>query len=434
MQEIRNLVQNLRLRKTKRSLNFIGTAWKWIAGNPDHEDYITIKEKINNILQNNNRQVVINQLYNEKLNQITNVTNRIQQLLRQDTQVTNNIILEIQFKLHLIKEELRNINHAIHWAKLGVVNSLILSKKEIEISTNVLDKEMFTYPTIEEALNFSEVKIITNDSVILYIVNIPLTTRETYQTILLKPIKKIKYITEIPYNKIIKNENEIYGIIGNCKNYNFINVCKSSEIIDISKTSCIPNLLKSANSTCNIVNNQHVPTTEEIAPGVLFLNQFSGSVQIGNSSYNLNGTFLIKYRNISIMANGRNFTSSEISTTKILPAILQPTPVGKEYRQLLSLEMINELHINNTHKISLIQAEQFKYSIATFGTFSIFILIFSIFIIRNTCKNNKQIRITTEPSNFPQPTIPPNLVKIVQHETLQSTLPEAPQFNNIPYF
>lgn len=44
------------IRKT-RSIEILGTAWKWIAGTPDHEDFQMISDRVNGLLENNHRQI-----------------------------------------------------------------------------------------------------------------------------------------------------------------------------------------------------------------------------------------------------------------------------------------------------------------------------------------------------------------------------------------
>lgn len=205
--QIQNLIHNLKPQKTKRSLNFIGTAWKWIAGNPDHDDYVTIKRKTNNLLVNSNNQIIINSLHNERINNLTKITNEIEAMIKENKNTNKNILSEIQYKFRIVKEELQNINLAIHWAKLGIVNSLILSKKEINIAIRKLSKENIPFATIEEALNFAEIKVITNSVSILYIVNIPITDYNVYEQILIKPVKRNGIAIEINYKQIIKNKD-----------------------------------------------------------------------------------------------------------------------------------------------------------------------------------------------------------------------------------
>lgn len=63
--------------REKRSLNFLGTAWKWLAGTQDHDDHKIVLDKINNILENSDKQRIINRDTITRINLLTNVTNVI---------------------------------------------------------------------------------------------------------------------------------------------------------------------------------------------------------------------------------------------------------------------------------------------------------------------------------------------------------------------
>lgn len=76
VKQAKNLLYQLKP-KTKRSLDFIDSAWKWLAGSPDHDDVVTLREKTNNVLSNNNQQVVINNLFENKINNITRIINQV---------------------------------------------------------------------------------------------------------------------------------------------------------------------------------------------------------------------------------------------------------------------------------------------------------------------------------------------------------------------
>lgn len=93
--QIKAYISRLKPRvKSKRSLDFLGTAWKWIAGSPDHQDFEIIEKKINNVLENNSNQIIINRLSLEKIKALTNATNEIIKILKSEQDLHNEKILE----------------------------------------------------------------------------------------------------------------------------------------------------------------------------------------------------------------------------------------------------------------------------------------------------------------------------------------------------
>lgn len=430
LDQIQNLIENLRPRKSKRSLDFIGSAWKWVAGNPDHEDFITIKEKVTNVLENNNRQVVINNLITERINNLTEVNNNLINLVKSDLEINNKMALDLSYKVKLLKEDLQNVNYAIHWAKAGIINSLILSRQEIKLALDTFRKENLPFTTAEEALNFSEIKIISNHNSFLYIVNIPITDYKIYDKIILKPVKRTKIATEVLHDKIIKTDNEMYALKQDCKTSNFISVCKFENLINISNTSCIPKILKSLAAKCNATNTQHIPTVEEISPGIILLNNFNGTILIDTLPQTLNGTFLIKFDNLTLNIEGRPFVSKSKSKFQVLPAILHPLPNEEDLKKILSLEMLNELHINNTETLELLQTES---NINKFSSYTLIAITSLMFLaITYLCRKHGNTKIIIENEKISQK---PQLA-----EATQSTPnPEPPssskqKLNDIPYF
>lgn len=389
LQQTRELLDNLKPRVGKRSLNFLGSAWKWVAGSPDHEDYVTIQDKINNLLKNNNQQVIINKSLNEQLNKLTNVANKIEKFVKTSQDYKQEFVSSTQYKLKLIKEELVNIRYAVNFAKSGTINTMMLTPKEIEVALNVLDKEKLPYSTPEEALAFSKVKVISNDLTLLYIVNVPITSEETFAKILVKPVKKGNAIIEIFSKFILKNEKKIYSIVKECNNINRLSICNQMNLIDISNTSCIPRLLLSSDSSCNKISGQQVPTLEEITSGILLVNDYEGPVNINETSRELNGTFIIKFENATINLNGQSFSSNDASYLQPLPAIFQPTPREKQYKEILSLESIKELHINNFHEIELMKTENKIVKLTNCGFAMVIIIIVIVFLINKFLGGNR---------------------------------------------
>lgn len=397
---LQTLLDGLKPKRNKRSLNFIGTAWKWIAGNPDHEDFEIIKSKTNDVLENNNRQVIINQLYNDRINNITKMANEITNAIHKENRLTDQLALNIQYKLRLMKEEIINIKYAIHWAKAGVINSLILSDSEIKLAIQTIEKENLPYSTPEEALDFANIKIISNQLCLLYIIYIPITTIELYDRLLLKAVKKNQKIIEIEHEHILRNHNKVYGITSNCKTINSLSICDQKNVLDISNTPCVPNLLNSRPPKCHQTNSQHIQSVEEISEGLILLNQYNEEIVINNETQKLNGTYLIKFSNASIIIGNMKFIANEKSTIQVLPAILQHTPEEDEYREILSIQLLRDLNINNTKTIELLQQDTFTNQSMGIGISSISIIIV-IIIIAILINNKRTLRIINSVNHEP---------------------------------
>lgn len=128
-----------------------------------------------------------------------------------------------------------------------------------------------------------------------------------------------------------------------------------------------------------MVNNRHIPTVQELLPGTILLNKFSGKILISKESYDLNGTYLIKFHNETLKVNGKTFVFSEISLSRPLPAVVQPISNNPRVERTLTLELIGEMIANNTEAIELLNIEsKVGDAINIFLVISMIIIMFSI--------------------------------------------------------
>lgn len=437
---LRNHIRRLKPKiRVKRSIDLIGKTWKWIAGNPDHDDLIILTDKINNILKNNNKQVVINKLALERINKNSNITNHVIKILKEGKIITDEIPLNIKFELEIIKEEIINIEYAMHWSKVGLINSFLLDEKEINIVNNIFERNNIPYINIEEVIEFSSLKIASSNSSIIYIIGIPVSENTLCNMFLIKPTKIKNIMNKINFEKIMNCNNKLYGIKKECNSINNINICNSNNIVELRDDDCITTLLRSQQPSCVKTTNLHIPSVEEISPGILFLNQYNGSITINNATRNITGTFVIHFSNITITVKGKNYLSQEISGLKPLPAILQPNSIHSTYEEILTLEILKEIHINNTQEIELLKKEN-KFGYVTGFSLST-VIIFAIIIIFVKIKCSTTRTSISTPISIPLP----NISKIEETPTstqlpLQLSTVEIPvstkiiSTSQIPYF
>lgn len=398
LSQIKNYINQLNIKKNlknKRSIDIIGTAWKWIAGSPDHHDYNILVDKVNTVLGNNNDQVLINKLTRQRINEITNITNEILKLFKSYKNVYNEIAFKLKFKLELIKEELLNVAYAIHWAKANIINSFILSNNEIMVTEQIMKKNDIPYINIDEALEFAEIKIATDSKSLIYIVSLPTVYSNNCERILLKAVKKGNKIIKLNFNSILSCNNKIYGIKNSCKNYNKLSICSTKNLLEITNSICIPNLLQSQTANCTEINNQHFPSVEEITPGLLFLNQYNGPITIDNKTLNLKGTYILRYRNSTIQADGTTFSLKEFTSSNALPAILQLASTPSKNEEILSLEMLKQLHLNDSTHIKLLDRQNKINLSINIGLTSVIVLtVIAIAIYHTLLRKPSKINIT----------------------------------------
>ena len=418
--------------RQRRSIDAIGTVWKYIAGTPDHNDFQILASNIADLNKNNNKQVFINESFNKRLNNLTIRFNTITNQIRKDVYLENEIVINLQNKIRLVKEELVNIERAILWARINIVNPLLLSKKEINIAMKTLIEENINFYSPEEALEFSKVAIINNDKrEIFYLIKIPLTKNENYKNVIIRPVKKKNKVIHLNFKEIIFNRYEMFAIREKCKSYNNLTICNEKNLLNITETNCIPKLINNLNSSCIISNSHQIPLIEEIDSGIILLNDYHGSIFENEKTHNISGTFLIKFHNMTIKIENRTFSNWQASPLQTVPAMLQPTPFEKSRFNLLSLEVLSELQINNTDIITTMRK---RLIIGEWTISGMLLLIVILIIFLKMCYKTVEKVVVWEPQ-VPAIEKPFETTNLPQTTQITSIAPDKPpRLHKIPLF
>ena len=151
--------------------------------------------------------------------------------------------------------------------------------------------------------------------------------------------------------KILECNKELFGIKTECKSNYDITICNRDKLISLRDDKCITNLFKSRVGKCTQINNEHIPTIEEIGSDLLLLNQYQGAISVDNEQIFLNGTYLIKHFNVTIRIDGHSYSPRGISANKPLPAFLQPKGPKDKLEEVISLELLKQLNVKNIERI-----------------------------------------------------------------------------------
>lgn len=169
--EISHILTTLQIpSRHARAIDFLGSALKFVAGTPDHDDYKMLLTKQNFLIENNNKQNKINSALQKKINEITNQINQLRHHINVSPVLDKTPIFQfIANRNNLAINYLNNIALSIVLAKNNLINPLILD----EIDINELMEHENLQISISNLLLSTKIKVLQNDNIIHYILKIP---------------------------------------------------------------------------------------------------------------------------------------------------------------------------------------------------------------------------------------------------------------------
>lgn len=330
-----------------RSIDWIGSAWKWVAGNPDAGDWNKILQSEQKIIENNNHQYKINEALigvtrniTEKMNWIISKFNN--QIERTDAE---RIEQDILHQILILKDEVNEIIRACQMARNGIVNTNLLDKEEI----NRIISEMETLPYENEiqAIEYGKPSVFTNNTILLYVLSMPKVRTSEYNLILTRATIRGNQQVDLKFKAALINHSETFGLIRHCLTISNSTICEEQALQKIPENGCIAKLLKGGNANCDFRTN-----TEEIVELVkedtIFLTNFKGELTSNNITSTLCGTYVIQLHNETIQLNNRTFSSITSTSLQVMPASLTNVTVKSRkvdigYIHSISLDNIERL-------------------------------------------------------------------------------------------
>lgn len=371
--------------KTKRSVNWIGSAWKWIAGSPDATDWDQVVKSQNQIVKNNNQQYKINKAILDTADKMLVEYNKITDHYNNDS---DDKLQQILFnRLLIVKEEVKEIVRAAQLAKAKIINTNLLDK--MEINRLITEVETLPYSNEIEAIEYAEPMMMIKNSIILYVISIPKTSEEDYNHIIIRStIDKNKQIY-LEANEILLNQNHVFGIVQKCKRFRDTTICESNCLKELNEDHCINQLIRGADARCELQFNKN-QIIERLDGNTIFLTNFNGNISFNKTSKYLKGSFLVQYNNETIKVNNSTFTNKEEKTFQILPSVLRTNIT--ENGIIIDPGYLHNLYLENIEQLQEIFEENKEAAIIDFGIiFTICGLILMVFI--NKIRARRQRRM-----------------------------------------
>lgn len=395
-EEIAHIMKTLQIPiRHARSIDFLGSALKFVAGTPDHDDFAMLLTKQNTLIDNNNKQNKINSALQNRINELTNQINYI------NRHFSNNYEIKLIEKIplfeflssrkNMITNFLNNIVLSIVLAKNDLINPLILD----DIDFENLNKNENLPISISNLLLVTKIKVLQNSNVIHYILKVPKLSE--YCTFLkIFPVSHSNKIVKLSVKNAAKCNHVTYPV-SECVKTTTANICKP-----VVASDCTYELLNNDSASCPTENSHHLPPIQIIEDGTIILNDVYPTTIEEKQNMTIEGTILIEF-NKSIKINDTVFNAKKNNTTLEAhpPKIMSMTFLDHEDK--MSLPYLHKLNIENTNQIQSMSENLETHTTLWWSTIImiiiivIFIIIFFIFkLVTGRKRGSRQESISAE--------------------------------------
>ncbi|XP_055617729.1 uncharacterized protein LOC129763035 [Toxorhynchites rutilus septentrionalis] len=327
---------------------------------------------MNELINQNNEQLKINFQISERVSQITNTINKIE-----ENSFTNKLILdEIETITTILNID--NINHlldsiqdAVTLSKSSLVSNKILSLREINAIRTLLQDQGVAVNFPDEALQFVIPKLALRDDIPLYILNVPQLENTTSDIIRIYPLVNNNRILHQNPTYIIKRNNNLYTTT---KPEDFV---QKSSFLNELRDECVASLIHGRQATCSYVM-QNKTTQKLITENSILISNAKNQIlqtTCGPDNRTLNGNFLISFGNCTILFNNQRFKNAEIiSEANVIQRAFHNLKINWKHHKNYELEKINNETISNRNKLEHVYLKQVHINFklwSLFGGFSL---------------------------------------------------------------
>lgn len=350
-------VQPLYLPRRSKRWDQLGSGWKWLAGNPDADDLRTINSALLNVNSNNDKQIIINNNFENLINEITKNLKVLDKIsLDNIEKISLDLTLvNIIFQLENLENQINQIQNSIIFSKVNLVNHHLLSKDEILLISNYLQEQNVSFNSLDQALSFTEISIAFQKGILVYTIKLPKLTPEVFKMLRVEALAIKREKIRLPGTIFIINDHQVFTQIGECQIVNEIHICKERNLREILGDECLQPILKGLPGSCHYTEASNNPKIIQMSSDVVLAMNVNTNLvntcKVANRS--LKGTYLIKFQECSISLGHETFYNDLLATVN---QVLMPPTNGvnitkKSLIKEANLDALHESHILNLEKL-----------------------------------------------------------------------------------
>ena len=345
-------------KRSKRGLiNALGKVIKLIAGNPDQEDLEIINQDIETIETNSNK-IIDNQIKQIRINNALQATiNKVSKTLRtiksqiqdHDTSFRKDLeLINLIFNIDILIKTLEDLEEQIAFSKSNRLNKNILSIEEKAYIWKFLESQQINVKFEDEIYEFVQSVVSIQNSHLIIIVKLPITEAREYKLMQLEPVNVNGSRIDTNIRYVAKYQETLYEQTERCF------ICNNNLPVN---DDCIFNILTNRKAKCLMHKQPERPIVKEISVGTILIDT-DNPIHILDScgsSQIISVPTIIETGNCTVTVQNITFKSNAKIVSK--PEYLTPI-FGKEIeiiKQTPNIEEIHQMYIDNLEEIQTLK-------------------------------------------------------------------------------
>lgn len=390
--QIQKAIESLRIHhRHARSIDIIGTALKYVAGTPDHDDITEVFDKQNELITASNAQLIINTEIQSRINNLTHTVNTLLKKVKTSEIDSGYLYSLLSERNREVLRELDNIALSITLGKMQMINPILLDSSEIDF---ILKSEVDASISVSEIIVNSKLKVLQNENIITFLIKFPKIV-EFCNKKLIFPVVHHNITLAFETNDVAKCGYK-YIMLKNCKKRSITSFC---EMLSHKNNSCLNNLLNNNTAACGTNSAHSMPPLMEIDDGIVIINNQPSKVISESLTKHLQkGTYLITFDN-TLTVNSTEFKNSRKIAFKSPEIPIAHTVNLTDHITILSLQYLHDLNIKNLDHISHLHL---KVRGTLYASASLFLLILIICMAYVFAKRQRKVEINNILQNYDQ--------------------------------
>lgn len=328
-----------------RSLDFLGSALKVVAGTPDAADLEHIRITEAQLVESNNRQVVINTKAQNQINALTNTVNELLKAAKNSQIDTGHLYENLLARNRILTTEIQNVMLSITLAKLNIINPAILDNTDVK---NMFTDQL-TEITTTNVLEVASVKVFQSDSIIYFIIKYPIA-KLLCRKVVIYPVVHNGTTLQLADNTLAECDDGIWSVT-NCSTATTATFCKLSK-----ESTCAKGLHTGGVAHCE-TQPSNLEAITLIDDGIIVVNDLPARVSVDDGpEVKVAGTFLLTFTN-SAYVNGTKYLNIKNVQNRV-PGVAASSLLNvTSHNPVLSLKFLQHLSEKNLNFIKSIEDE-----------------------------------------------------------------------------